>query len=100
MIGIGLMLACGAAAVVLCLRACRAYGWRHRGVGERQARVEYARMHRDGVDTAEARLSEAEFIRYRVASRPGASRYVAAALAMVLMGLFAFWGLMAGWPWG
>ena len=99
MIGTWLMLACVAGACALGLRAWCAWSWHHRGAGRRAACLEYARMRRERTDTAEARLREAEFVRYRVSSRPGATRYVIAALLLLLIGLPASCALMAGWPW-
>lgn len=99
MIGTGLMLLCVAAAAFLTWEAWRAWRWHHRGGGERMAHLEYARIRRDEPDTAEARLSEAEFVRYVVASRPGIARYVVAALLLLVVGLPASCALMAGWSW-
>lgn len=83
----------------LLMQAWRAWRWHHRGAGARVARLDYARIRRDRPDTAEARLSEAEFVRYRVSLRPGAPRYVLAAVVVLLIGLPAAWALMVGWPW-
>ena len=99
MIGTWLMLACVAGACVLGLRAWWAWSWHHRGGGRRAAYIAYARMRRDRVDTAETRLREAEFVRYHVASRPGATRYLLAALLLLLIGLPTSCALMGGWPW-
>jgi hypothetical protein len=99
MIGAGLMLLCVAAAVFLLMETWRAWMWHHRGEGEREARLEYARMRREQVDTAEARLPEAEFVRYHVALRPGPAGYLVATLLLLLIGLPASCALMAGWPW-
>jgi hypothetical protein len=66
-------------------------------VGEREARLEHARIRREQPDTAEARLSEAEFVRYRVASRPGAAPFLVAALLLLLIGLPASYALLAAW---
>lgn len=99
MIGTGLMLLCVAAAAFLTWEAWRAWRWHHRGGGEREARLEYARMRRERADIAEARLPEAEFVRYHVASRPGATPYLIAVLLLLLIGLPASCALMAGWPW-
>lgn len=99
MIGAWLMLLCVAAAVFLLTETWRAWAWHHRGVGERQAHAEYARIRRDRPHTAEARLPEAEFVRYRVSLRPGALRYVLAAIVLLLIGLPVAYALMAGWPW-
>lgn len=99
MIGAGLMLLCVAAAVFLLMETWRAWVWHHRGEGERTARDEYARIHRECPDTAEARLSETEFVRYRLDSRAGPTGYLVAALLLLLIGLPASWALVAGWPW-
>jgi hypothetical protein len=99
MIGAGLMLLCVAAVLFLITESWRAYAWHHRGVGAREARLEYARIRREQPDTAEARLPEAEFVRYYVGLRPGIARYVIAALLLALIGLPASCALTAGWPW-
>ena len=99
MIGAGLMLLCVAAAVFLLMETWRAWVWHHRGGGEREAHAEYARMRRQRIDTAEARLPEAEFVRYFVDSRPGATGYAIAVLLLLLIGLPAAAALMTGWPW-
>lgn len=98
MIGTWLMLACVAAVLFLITESWRAHAWHHRGVGARKALVEYARIQREQPDIAEARLPEAEFVRYYVDLRPGIARYVIAALLLVLVGLPASCVLMAGWP--
>lgn len=98
MIGKGLMLLCVSAAIFLIWETWRAWVWHHRGGGERAARAEYARMQRERVDTAEARLPEAEFVRYYVGSRPGVTGYAFAALLLLLIGLPAAAMLMDGWP--
>lgn len=98
MIATWLMLACVAGAFALGLRAWWAWTWHH-GRGEQRAHAEYRRMQREHTDTAEARLPEAEFVRYRVSMRPGAFRYVLAALLLLLVGLPVAYALTAGWPW-
>jgi len=102
MIGKWLMLLCVAGVLVLVTQCWRAYLWHHRGAGagagERKARAEYAWIRREQPDTAEARLPEAEFIRYYVDLRPGIARYLIATL-LLLIGLSASCVLMAGWPW-
>jgi hypothetical protein len=99
MIGAGLMLLCVAASAFLLMETWRAWVWHHRGEGEREARLEHARIRREQPDTAEARLSEAEFVRYRMDSRPGPVGYLVAALLLLLIGLPASCALLAGWPW-
>ena len=99
MIGTWLMLACVAGAFALGLRAWSAWCWHHRGHGEHRAHAEYRHMQRELADTAEARLTETEFVHYRVSMRPGALRYVIAALLLLLIGLPVAYALMAGWPW-
>ena len=94
-----LMLACVAAAFLLLVKAWMAWTWHHRGEGERRAGIEYDRMRRDAVDTAEARLTKPEFVRYFVASRPRATRYLIAAIVLLLVGLPASGLLPANWPW-
>jgi hypothetical protein len=87
MIGTWLTGLCAAAGVFLLLGAWRAYLWHHRGAGERSARIEYARIRRENPDTAEARLTENEFIRYHVASRSGATAWLTYALLAFTVGL-------------
>ena len=99
MIGTWLMLLCVVAVLFLITEGWRAYAWHHRGVGARKALVEHARIRREQPDTAEARLPEAEFVRYYVDLRPGLARYLIAALLLVLIGLPGSCALMAGWPW-
>lgn len=94
-----LMLVCVAAAAILLVKGWRAWAWHHRGEGEREAHAEYARMRRERVDTAEARLPEAEFVRYFVSLRPGATRYLVALLILLLVGAPVAVALLAGWPW-
>ncbi|MGH8190902.1 MAG: hypothetical protein ACREP2_05595 [Rhodanobacteraceae bacterium] len=99
MIGTWLMLLCVAAVLFLLTKSWRAYLWHHRGTGERKAHDEYARIRREQPDTAEARLPEAEFIRYYVDLRPGIARYLIATLLLLLIGLPASCAVVAGWPW-
>ncbi len=89
MIGILLGSACAASEVFMMVKIYQSWTWHHRGLGERTARAEYARIRREQPDTAEARLSEAEFVRYRVATRPGVTLYIVAALLLALLGLSA-----------
>lgn len=98
MIGTWLMAACVAGAFALGFKAWLAWSWHHGG-GEQRAHTEYQRLQREHADTAEARLPEAEFVRYRVSMRPGALRYVVAAAVLLLIGLPAAYALMTGWPW-
>lgn len=99
MIGTWLMLVCMIGAFALGLKAWSAWRWHHQGYGEQQAHAEYRRMQREHADTAEARLPEAEFVRYRISMRPGALRYVLAAIALLLIGLPVAAAVMSGWPW-
>lgn len=87
------------AAALLLVQAWRTWCWHHHGAGERAARAAYVRIKREYPDTAEARLPEAEFVRYHVSLRPGALRYLIAALLLLLIGLPAACALMQGWPW-
>lgn len=99
MIGTWLMLLCLAVVVFLTTQAWRAWAWHHGGRGERAAHAEYVRMLREREDTAEARLPEAEFVRYYVGLRPGPARYAIAALLLLVTGLPGACALMVGWPW-
>ena len=87
MFGVLLMLLCAAGAIFLMVKMYKSYTWHNQGVGERDARAEYARIKRDQPDSAEARLSEAEFVRNHVAARPGMARYLIGAVVLVLVGL-------------
>ena len=96
MIGAWALLLCAAAVVFLATGGWRAYVWHHRGVGECQAHAAYAWIRRERPEIAEARLSEAEFVRYYVASRAGIVPYV---VALLVLGLAVSCALLAGWPW-
>ena len=85
--GIVLMLIVTVAAIYMVVKAHKANFWHNQGVGERSARAEYSRLQREQPGSAEARLSEAEFVQQYVASRPGAWRYIAGALLLVFIGL-------------
>lgn len=85
--GIVLMLIVTVAAVYMVVKAHKANFWHNQGVGERAARAEYGRLQREQPGSAEARLSEAEFVQQHVASRPGMWRYIAGALLLVFIGL-------------
>jgi hypothetical protein len=87
MLGILAMLACIAGVVVMFVKMYKAYTWHNQGIGERSARAEYARIRRDQPDSAEARLSEAEFVQQYVASRPGFARYFIFALLITFIGI-------------
>jgi hypothetical protein len=87
MFGLLMALACLAGIVVLVVKAYKAGTWHQQGVGERSARAEYARILREQPDSAEARLSEAEFVQRHVASRPGMMRYLLFALLLAFIGL-------------
>lgn len=99
MIRTWLLLGCVAVAAILVWKAWLAWRWHHRGDGARKARNEYARIRREQPDTAEARLTEAEFVRYFVALRPGPARYAVAAALLLLASLPAAHLLASGWPW-
>lgn len=81
------------AAVYCLVKAWGAANWHNRGVGERAARAEFARMQREQPDSAEARLSESEFVNQYVAARPKAWRYITGTLLLVFIGmpLSAIW---------
>lgn len=99
MVGTWLVVLCAVAAAAMIVQAWRAWLWHHRGGGARMARLEYARMRRDRTDSAEARLTEAEFIRYFTGSRPRPARYIIAAALLLVFGLPIAWALARGWPW-
>lgn len=87
MLGILMMLACVAGVIYMMVKMFKATQWHHQGVGERSARAEYARIQREQPDSAEARLSEAEFVSQYVAARPGIARYLVIGLLLTFVGL-------------
>lgn len=87
MFGVLVGLACIAGVVVMMVKMYKSYTWHNQGVGERSARAEYARVQREQPDSAEARLSEAEFVQKYVAARPGFARYIIIALLLTFIGL-------------
>lgn len=100
MIGAWLLALCVAAAAILAREGWLAWRWHHRGEGERVARLEYGRLRREGIDTAETRLGEADFIRYHVSSRPGVTRYAIAVAVLLAGGLpAAILAIVDGWTW-
>lgn len=100
MIGAWLMALCALTGTALALEGWQAYRWHHRHVGEQAARAEYARLRRDAVDSAESRLSEAEFIRYYVNARPAPARYLIAAAVLLIGGLpVAAWVIVQERTW-
>lgn len=84
-----------ACVAVLGWKIHQSFAWHHRGVGERKAHAEYARIRREFPDCAEARLAEHEFVRRYVSLKPGMAFYVIGALLLVLIGLPAAWALRA-----
>jgi hypothetical protein len=87
MIGALLMLACVAGAIYMLVKMFKAYHWHNQGTGERNGHAEYARIQREQPDSAEARLSEAEFVNQYVASRPGMARYLIFGLLLAFIGI-------------
>lgn len=87
MFGVLVGLACIVGVVVMMRKMYRAHAWHNQGVGERSARAEYARVRREQPDSAEARLSEAEFVQRFVAAQPGLARYILFALLLTFVGL-------------
>ena len=87
MFGVLLMLACVAGVIYLMVKMYQSVAWHYQGVGDRTAHAEYARIKREQPDSAEARLSEAEFVQRHVSSRPGIARYIVCALLLVFIGL-------------
>lgn len=85
--GTVLILIVVAAAIYMLVKAHKANFWHNHGVGERVARAEYGRLQREQPGSAEARLSEAEFVQQRVAARPGMWRYIVGVLVLVFIGL-------------
>ena len=87
MFGVLLMLVCVAAVIYMMVKAYKAFTWHTQGIGERSAHAEYARIQREQPDSAEGRLSEAEFVQQYVASRPGMARYIIFALLIAFIGI-------------
>lgn len=87
MTGVLMMLLCVAGAIYMLAKMYKAYHWHNQGVGERSAHAEYARIQREQPDSAEARLSEAEFVNQYVASRPGMARYLIGGLLLAFIGI-------------
>ena len=69
------------------IKYVKAMSWHHGGLGERKAKAEYGRIKRDDSNSADAQLSEAEFIDKFVSSAPKAIRYgmFAALICLVIM---------------
>lgn len=82
-----LMLLCVAAAVYLMVKMYQVHTWHNQGVGERKARAEYGRIRREQPDSAEARLSEGEFVSQYVSAKPGMARYIVGVLLLVFIGM-------------
>jgi hypothetical protein len=87
MFGVLVGLACIAGVVVMMVKMYKSYTWHNQGVGERSARAEYARVQREQPESAEARLSEPEFVQQYVAARPGFARYIIIALLLTFIGI-------------
>lgn len=83
-----LLLACMAGTVYFAAKGFKALQWHASGAAEREGRAEYGRIRREQPDSADGRLSEAEFLNSFVKSRAGGKRYMLYAL------LFTF----VGWP--
>src|SRR3546814_12491087 len=75
------------AANTMVVKMYKAFGWHNKGVGERNAQAEYARMRREQPDSADARLSEAEFVSQYVGARPGMARYLIGGLLIAFVGV-------------
>ena len=88
-----LFLVCVVGAIYSVVKAHQARSWHMQGVGERQGRAEYARISREQPDSADGRLSEAEFVDKFVNSKPGAWRYIVFTLLFVFVG-FPITGFM------
>lgn len=71
--------------VFMVANLCRSWAWHHRGLGRRRARAEHARIRHEQPDTAEARLSQDEFVRYFVARRARPAVHVAGALLLAVI---------------
>lgn len=87
MLGVLLMLLCVVAVIYMIVKMYKAAVWHNQGVGERNAHAEYARIRREQPDSADARLSEAEFVSQYVSARPGMARYLIGGLLIALVGV-------------
>lgn len=91
-----LLSAFAVAVILLGWKTHQSFLWHHRGVGERRAHLEYARIRREFPDCAEARLPEPEFVQRYVSMKPGVAFYVIVALLLMLIALpaaFAICGM-------
>ena len=57
------------------------------GRGERQGRAEYGRIKREQAESADARLSEAEFVDRYVRNGPSPWKWVAIMFALAILGI-------------
>lgn len=87
MLGVLLGLLCVAGAIFMLVKMYKSFTWHNQGVGERNAHAEFARIQREQPDSAEARLSEPEFVRNFVASKPGMARYLIFGLLIAFIGI-------------
>src|SRR3546814_14782367 len=87
MFGVLLMLLCVAAAIYMLVKMYKAFVWHNQGVGERNSNAEYARMRREQPDSADASLSEAEFVSQYVGARPGMARHLIVGLLIRFVGV-------------
>ena len=85
--GLLLMFAVFVATIWVVIKSNMAYSFHNRGVGERKAKAEYARIKREQPDSAEAQISEAEFVEQYVSAVPGVRRYILIALLLLVVGL-------------
>jgi hypothetical protein len=57
------------------------------GAGDRKGRAEYGRIKRELPDSADAKLSEAEFVEKFIQATPGPWRYVFMVFALAILGI-------------
>jgi hypothetical protein len=81
------IIACIAVSTYFLFKGYSAFLWHNLGRGERKARAEYARIRREQTDSADAKLSEAEFVEKFVSARPGFWRYFSYSSLVLLVGM-------------
>jgi hypothetical protein len=88
------------AAIYFLVRVNVAFGFHYRGKGEMRGRAAYARIRRESPDSADAKLSEAEFVENFIKAGPKVWLNLILALTcgvlFVVVGLGAVLGSAAG----
>lgn len=88
MFGILLMLIVFAAILyVVFAKVYPSLAFRYAGTGERKARAEYGRIKRERPDSADAKITEAEFVENFIRQGPSPWKWVIIAVALMLVGI-------------